>query len=121
MIASRRRFLLGAGATLLAAPAIVRVASLMPVSVLYGGPAGGEMTATEVVASQRRWLDMVTRELERRLTPPSIDLGFGVFGTVELSALPDEVLEKAAALTRQVMESGALTPPARKWFTLTTA
>jgi len=32
MIASRRRFLMGAGA-LLAAPAIVRVASIMPVSV----------------------------------------------------------------------------------------
>lgn len=35
MIASRRSFLLGAGA-LLAAPSIVRVASLMPVSVLPG-------------------------------------------------------------------------------------
>src|SRR5436190_1154919 len=32
-IPSRRGFLFGAGATLLAAPAIVRVASLMPVSV----------------------------------------------------------------------------------------
>lgn len=36
MISSRRRFLFGAGATLLAAPAIVRVASLMPVSALKG-------------------------------------------------------------------------------------
>lgn len=39
---NRRRFLFGAGA-LIAAPSIVRVSSLMPVSVLYGGPAGGEM------------------------------------------------------------------------------
>lgn len=34
LVPSRRRFLLGAGATLLTAPAIVRVASLMPVSVV---------------------------------------------------------------------------------------
>lgn len=33
MISSRRRFLLGAGAVFVAAPAIVRVASLMPISV----------------------------------------------------------------------------------------
>jgi hypothetical protein len=34
MIASRRRFLFGASATLLAAPAIVRVASLMVIKPL---------------------------------------------------------------------------------------
>lgn len=37
MIASRRRFLFGAGAALLAAPAIVRVASLMAVKPLPTG------------------------------------------------------------------------------------
>lgn len=42
-VPSRRRFLLGAGA-LLAAPAIVRVASIMPVSVMK--PTGWEHMAT---------------------------------------------------------------------------
>lgn len=49
---SRRRFLLGAGA-LLAAPSIVRVASLMPVSVVAPAYGRGPITATEILASQR--------------------------------------------------------------------
>ena len=36
MILPRRKFLIGAAATLLAAPAIVRYASLMPVHVKHG-------------------------------------------------------------------------------------
>jgi hypothetical protein len=54
ILPSRRRFLLGAGA-LIAAPSIVRASSLMPVSVLYGGPVKGSMPAWQE-SNRERWL-----------------------------------------------------------------
>lgn len=62
MIANRRRFLFGAGAVLLSAPAIVRVASLMPVSVMAEPT---ELTAAEMVRMQAMWL----RQVEKIINP----------------------------------------------------
>ena len=67
ILPSRRRFLLGAGA-LLTAPAIVRVASIMPVSVIEPASAYGmspAMTATELLRLQNDLaLDTIIRMMK---------------------------------------------------------
>lgn len=75
MIPSRRRFLLGASA-LLAAPSIVRVASLMPVSVLT--PDADALA----LAAERRISIFV------RLTQRYVDAGAARLGEI---SLPEDV------------------------------
>lgn len=67
MIASRRRFLFGAGASLLAAPAIVRVAAnLMPVKPLRLG-ASLDFTSADLALSVEHWTEQFLKPQMIRL------------------------------------------------------
>lgn len=92
ILLSRRR-LFGIGASLLAAPAIVRVSSIMPVSV-FGGQIGGPMTAAEVLRLREAWLKTVEDTIWRNINPPLVVDEFG------------------AVVGRMLL------PAADKWFTL---
>ncbi len=78
---SRRRFLRGA-ATLLAAPALVRVASIMPVRVLPASLAPleyGRSPMMEMLPDIQRLQEAMRQILERTINPPLLQLATGEY------------------------------------------
>ena len=88
MISSRRRFLFGAGAALLAAPAIVRVSSLMAVKPLPLNPPYGLSPAAVAMSDMRLLWEATWKAAMKQVNPPVIDLGNGTFSAVRSFTLP---------------------------------